>query len=59
MIGKFADQPPFVVRELGARCAPPRRLLALAHGGEPQSKDAPKLVPGIRMGGKKGVGAVD
>src|SRR5271167_5100317 len=31
VIGELAYQPPFLVRELGARCAPPRRLLALAH----------------------------
>ena len=59
MIGKLRHQPPFLVRELGARRAPARRLLALAHGGKLQGEDAAKLVLRLRMGGEEVVGAVD
>ena len=59
MIGKLADQPPFLVGKLGTQRAPSRRLLALTHGGKLQGEDAAKLVVGFRMGREKGVSAVD
>jgi hypothetical protein len=59
MIGEIADEPPFSVGELGTLRAPSCRFLALAHGGQLQSKDAAKLGLVIRMGGEKGVGTID
>jgi hypothetical protein len=43
MIGERADQPPFFFGKFRPRRAAPRRLLALAHGGEIQGEDAAEL----------------
>jgi len=59
VIGELADQTPFLIRKLGARCATPRRLLALAHGRKLQGEDAAKLVLVFGVVGQKGVGAID
>src|SRR5262249_6734220 len=59
MIGELTDQPPFLVRKLGAQCASSRRLLALTHSGKLQGEDAAKLVLGFRVGGEERIGAVD
>ena len=59
MIGKLFDQPPLLVRKLGARRAPSCRLLTLAHGGKLQGENPAELVFRVRMGGEEGVGAID
>jgi len=58
MVGELADQPPLLVRKLRTGCAPARRLLALAHRGEFQREDAPKLVLGIGVISNKRIGAL-
>ena len=42
MVGELADQPPFGIRELGARGTPPRRLAVLADRSELQGEQMPQ-----------------
>src|SRR5208337_1820383 len=57
--GKLGDEPPLLVRELGARGAAPRRSAVLAYRRELERQHAFKCILGARTLGEKPVGAID